>query len=327
MPDWDRWFNEPRLYGLRCRLPAAAARTRWQDETGDVKCALGWVVAHVAGEYRIDPARISTTGFSAGGTLAMLAAYSVGDPRLPPSCATCPGHGSVGNRTLRHSRHAARIYDNSPSLALVRDASAATYRRQPRHRVSGPLRRDVSPLAHRPYVSRLSPPTISFCSARMTASFRVEQLFGILDAAMTRVGVAGRNLSAAGHRSCVRRQLGRLRHANRSRQDLRASLSATPDGGTVDRAPARVLALRSLPHQHAGSAACVTFRAGSGLGAGADRGEPRGGSLHSDGGRHRRRRQWRARRARAAHRLVGPALGARTDVLLASTAAGVRASR
>ena len=59
--------------GTRFSMSNTACRRseRWQDETGDVKCALGWVAAHAA-EYQIDPTRISVTGFSAGGTLAML---------------------------------------------------------------------------------------------------------------------------------------------------------------------------------------------------------------------------------------------------------------
>ena len=58
---------------------------RWKDAPGDVKCALGFVAANAA-KYRVDPARISVKGDSAGGHLAMLAAYSMGHPDLPPSC-------------------------------------------------------------------------------------------------------------------------------------------------------------------------------------------------------------------------------------------------
>jgi acetyl esterase/lipase len=54
-------------------------------EIGDVKCALGWTAAH-ASELGIDPTRISIMGASAGGNLALLAAYTSNDAQLPPTC-------------------------------------------------------------------------------------------------------------------------------------------------------------------------------------------------------------------------------------------------
>jgi acetyl esterase/lipase len=82
--DWNRWLNQLgyHVFDIEYRMPPPE---RWKDEVGDVKCALGWVVAN-APKYRIDPERISIMGNSAGGNLAMLAAFSMGDPRLPPSC-------------------------------------------------------------------------------------------------------------------------------------------------------------------------------------------------------------------------------------------------
>jgi acetyl esterase/lipase len=51
----------------------------------DVKCALGRLRAR-ADEFGIDPARVAILGRSAGGELALVAAYSAGDARLPPAC-------------------------------------------------------------------------------------------------------------------------------------------------------------------------------------------------------------------------------------------------
>jgi acetyl esterase/lipase len=51
----------------------------------DVKCLLGRVRERAA-ELGIDPARAALLGRSAGGQIALVAAYSAGDPRIPPSC-------------------------------------------------------------------------------------------------------------------------------------------------------------------------------------------------------------------------------------------------
>lgn len=68
------------------RVPADVPQG-WRPElqVGDVKCAVGWARSQAA-ELRLDPERISAMGHSAGGHLAMLAAYTAGDPALPPTC-------------------------------------------------------------------------------------------------------------------------------------------------------------------------------------------------------------------------------------------------
>jgi acetyl esterase/lipase len=58
------------------RFPAAVA---------DVKCVIGRAREHAA-ELGLDPARGALLGRSAGGQIALVAAYSAGDPRVPPSC-------------------------------------------------------------------------------------------------------------------------------------------------------------------------------------------------------------------------------------------------
>ena len=52
----------------------------------DVKCILGRVRQRAA-ELAIDPDRGALLGRSAGGQIALVAAYSAGDARLPPACA------------------------------------------------------------------------------------------------------------------------------------------------------------------------------------------------------------------------------------------------
>jgi len=78
LPAWNAWLNQLGyvVFDVEYRL---APPVRWLDEVGDVKCALGWVASH-AEQYRIDANRISMLGYSAGGHLAMLAAYTMTDP-------------------------------------------------------------------------------------------------------------------------------------------------------------------------------------------------------------------------------------------------------
>ena len=67
------------------------------DGIGDLKCALGRVRER-AGELGIDPDRGVLLGRSAGGQMALVAAYSAGDPRVPPSCDVrdAPVQGVIG---------------------------------------------------------------------------------------------------------------------------------------------------------------------------------------------------------------------------------------
>jgi acetyl esterase/lipase len=59
----------------------------WPGAVIDVKCAIGWVKQHAkeAG-VTVDPERVTLIGRSAGGQLALLAAYAPDDPPLPPGC-------------------------------------------------------------------------------------------------------------------------------------------------------------------------------------------------------------------------------------------------
>jgi acetyl esterase/lipase len=81
---WGEWLAEEGyvVFSIDYRL---GLPPRWEDATGDVKCAIGWVKQN-AGRYGVDPDRIALMGRSAGGFFALLAAYTEGDPRLPPSC-------------------------------------------------------------------------------------------------------------------------------------------------------------------------------------------------------------------------------------------------
>lgn len=83
-PRWNAWLVQQgyTVFDIEYRL---APQPNWQTATGDVKCAIGWVKRN-ASAYNVDPQRITLLGRSAGGHLALLAAYTPDEPNLPPSC-------------------------------------------------------------------------------------------------------------------------------------------------------------------------------------------------------------------------------------------------
>lgn len=62
-----------------------APRHRFPDAVADVKCLVGRLRERAAG-LGADPNRIALLGRSAGGQIALVAAYSMGDARIRPSC-------------------------------------------------------------------------------------------------------------------------------------------------------------------------------------------------------------------------------------------------
>jgi acetyl esterase/lipase len=85
-PQWNEWLARQgfAVFDIDYRL---APQPNWRTATGDVKCAIAWVKAN-ASRYEVDAARIALLGRSAGGHLALLAAYSTNDVALAPSCAS-----------------------------------------------------------------------------------------------------------------------------------------------------------------------------------------------------------------------------------------------
>ena len=78
----DRWLAGQgyTVFDVQYRLTG-----RWPAPLSDVKCAVRWVRANAA-RYGVDPDRIALIGRSAGGHLALMAAYTANDPEYPPSC-------------------------------------------------------------------------------------------------------------------------------------------------------------------------------------------------------------------------------------------------
>jgi acetyl esterase/lipase len=64
-----------------------APQPNWQTAVGDVKCAIGWIKSHArTDDWSVDPAKLALLGRSAGGHLALMAAYTAKERDLPPSC-------------------------------------------------------------------------------------------------------------------------------------------------------------------------------------------------------------------------------------------------
>jgi len=126
-PQWNRWLAAQgyTVFDIDYRV---APQPNYLTATGDVKCAVRWVKSHAA-EFKISPERISLLGRSAGAHLALLAAYSAGDARLPATCA----EENVTNENVRAvvSFYAPTdlpwAYDN-PANRLVIDGPATLSR-------------------------------------------------------------------------------------------------------------------------------------------------------------------------------------------------------
>lgn len=180
LPDWNRWLNQLgyQVFDVEYRLPPPA---RWLDEVGDVKSALGWVAEHAA-EYQVDPSRIIVMGGSAGANLAMLAAYSAGDPALPSSTPV----------PAVRPRAVVNFYGPTDLALLYRDCKSPSYARSHLEQYIGgtpeavPDRyRALSPLTH---VDSNAPPTLTLIgsSDRLVALEHAT----LLDEALAKAGVA-----------------------------------------------------------------------------------------------------------------------------------------
>jgi acetyl esterase/lipase len=85
-----RWLADHGVaaYAIDYRLATATTPT-WDKAPQDVVCALGWVHAN-AGRHHVDAGRISLGGMSAGGVLALNAAYRLHDRTITSPCGPTP---------------------------------------------------------------------------------------------------------------------------------------------------------------------------------------------------------------------------------------------
>lgn len=83
-PQWNQMFAAQgfTVFDIDYRL----TQPNYLTAIGDVKCAVKWVKENQE-KFQISPERIALLGRSAGGQLALLAAYSPNDARIPASCS------------------------------------------------------------------------------------------------------------------------------------------------------------------------------------------------------------------------------------------------
>jgi acetyl esterase/lipase len=91
----QRWFADHgwTVISIDYRL-ARDDRPTWNLATRDVQCALAWTVAN-AGALHIDLDRVTLTGGSAGGSLAMAAGYLANAKHTDPECGPAIPHIAV----------------------------------------------------------------------------------------------------------------------------------------------------------------------------------------------------------------------------------------
>ena len=125
-PQWNRWLAGQgyTVFDVDYRL---APQPNYLTATGDVKCAVRWVKEHAA-EFKIAPERIALMGRSAGAHLALLAAYSAGDARVPATCRDLETRENVRAVVSFYAPTALLwAYDN-PANRLVIDGPATLSR-------------------------------------------------------------------------------------------------------------------------------------------------------------------------------------------------------
>ena len=122
-----RWFADQGWLVVTVDYALSSGeRHLWDVVEGQLGCALAWVAAN-APRYGGDPARLSLSGDSAGGNLAINVAYRIADGTLESSCGgTLPAVSAVS--TLYPAVDPADFYANDdPALGGTSRAMAGAY--------------------------------------------------------------------------------------------------------------------------------------------------------------------------------------------------------
>jgi acetyl esterase/lipase len=80
---YDRWLAAGGRVVFDVEYRLANKTQPFPAQVMDIKCAIAWIKSHAA-QYHVDPDRLALMGRSAGGQLALLAAYTANDPALQP---------------------------------------------------------------------------------------------------------------------------------------------------------------------------------------------------------------------------------------------------
>lgn len=89
--DFFRWLNRQGYHVFSIDYRAARdSYASWQDAPRDVVCALAWLNGDASEKYHIDRSAVTLMGDSAGGQLALRAAYGVANGDLASSCGGTP---------------------------------------------------------------------------------------------------------------------------------------------------------------------------------------------------------------------------------------------
>lgn len=151
-----RWFADQGWLAISVGYSLSSADRHLWDVTGEqIGCALAWVVEN-ASRYGGDPTRLSLTGDSAGGNLAINAAYMAADGTLTSSCGgRLPTVGAVS--ALYPVVDPAGFYDNpTPVLDGYARGMVGSYTGGPPQQF--PDR--YAAIASESYINPAAPPTL-----------------------------------------------------------------------------------------------------------------------------------------------------------------------
>lgn len=155
-PQWDGWLASHgyAVFDIDYRL---APQPNWQTAVADVKQAVRWVKEHARG-LRVDATKVALLGRSAGGQLALLAAYTADEPADEAEMKSADGGASVRAVIACYAPTDLRWAYQHPANQRVIDGPATL------RRLTGGTPESVSDIYDRAspttYAGRGSPPTL-----------------------------------------------------------------------------------------------------------------------------------------------------------------------